>query len=101
MIQKAEIFFHDIRKPHALSIDALINNYISEHPEHKIACISYTIGGSFEKALVIFDVKEEKDNNERGRQNSQTSTYISKPDRKGSTSINKQASGMPERRSDI
>lgn len=101
MIQKAEIFFHDIRKPHASSIDTLINNYILEYPEHKIACISYTIGGSFEKALVIFDIKEEKDNNERGKQNSQTGSYHTKPDRRGSTENNKQSSGVSERRSDI
>lgn len=98
MAQKAETFFHDFRNLESPPIETLINNYISERPNYKVSSISYIIGGSFEKALVIFDIKEEKEcNNERGKQSSQTSTYISKPDRRGSTDFNKSTFGEAKR----
>jgi len=87
--QEAIIFFHDIRGSNAV-IDSQINKYLVDHPEKKIVAISYTIGGSFEKAIVIFDSKEERDrNNERGRQNSQTSNDIFKSDRQGGSDNHK------------
>lgn len=63
MAQEAVIFFHDLRKPKQITVDAQINQYLSEHPEKKITSASYNVGGTFEKALVIFDAKQQKESN--------------------------------------
>ena len=100
MQQEAIIFFHELRGSNAV-IDSQINKYLVSHPERKIVAISYAIGGSFEKALVIFDIKEEKEcNNERGKQSSQKSAHISKPNGGGSSDDYKPAFGETKRKSD-
>lgn len=114
MAQKAETFFHSIREAGA-PIDTLINRYLEKNPSLKIAAISYAIGGTFEKALVIFNdetennevpndetecKKNSQEKNDGRRQNSQKGTYISKSNGGGSADDYKPVFGETKRKSD-
>ena len=59
-MQKAENFYYGASNPHGPTIEQQINNYISANQGCRVSSVGYAIGGSFEKALVIFEFREEK-----------------------------------------
>ena len=61
MKQKAKIFMMNPARSGQTMIDSQINQFLDDHPEVEIQDISYTMAGTYEKALVIFnELKTEK-----------------------------------------
>ncbi len=69
MKQKAKIFMMNPARSGQTMIDSQINQFLDEHPEVEIQDISYTMAGTYEKALVIFNERKTEKTEKFERQN--------------------------------